>query len=262
MPKKSTPKLTQKQKAYDEEYRYWRNRLKRKARNIEKRGFTFPEEFIPDKPNRRLESYIRQLKEKVENIYEYAYYVEPSTGEYFEGRVRRRKERVKAAEKAKETKRRNREFWEDTGEKYYPSGPTFEVDYEDREYWDNIPSETDKILDTVYREIETWNPEPRWSSELQDIKREDVNQLRSIIDGAINQLGREQVAYNLQTNAEEFEMLCMEIMYVSGSKFREDGREGMRVRLNKIASLVWGRALSMAESELVSSMAERFNEAE
>ena len=257
---KSTPKLTQSQKDYDKQVKYWENRLKRKARAINKRGFSFLENLMPEKPEKRLKSYITKLKERVENIYDYAYYVKEGTGEYLTGLQRRGEERRRAAQKAVRTRQAEDSFWY---EDYEPPEPQpFTPREPTQEERETLPSESLSILDRVYAEIERWQPEPSWSSELSALKREDVDSLGSIIDGAIRSLGKTQVAWNLANYAEEFETLCIEVMYVSGSKFKETGREGIMIKLNKIARMVWGRPLTVSESKSIFEQSERFNESE
>ena len=290
--KKSTSKLTAKQIDYDKQYKSLVNKLKRKAKDINKRGYTIPEDLIPEKPSRRLSKYLEDIQERTKNIYEYVYYVDQRTGEYLTGSQRRGQERRIASQKSAETRRRNEniraiEQFERDFKKFYeenreaieegeylrtpedarnlrnkpenlfkpPRNPT-------QEEYDTLPHEAEIILDRIYSEIERWTPDPRWSSALENIKRDDTNQLRSVIDGAINQLGREQVIRNLAANAEEFEALCMEIMYVSGSARVELGREGVRIDLVKITQFVWGRSLTVEESQILQHQAEMYNEYE
>lgn len=290
--KKSTSNLTPKQQQYDKEYKALVNKLKRKAKDINKRGYTIPEDLIPEMPKKRFQSYLQQLKERIENIYDYVYYVKQETGEYFTGLQRRGQERREAAQKAVQKRKRNEniraiEQFERDFKKFYEENREAieEGDYlripEDnknlrnrpenvfkpprkptQEELDTLPHEAEIILDRIYSEIERWQPDPRWSSQLKSIKRDDTNQLRSVIDGAINQLGREQVIRNLAANAEEFEALCMEIMYVSGSARVELGREGVRIDLVKITQFVWGRSLTVEESQILQHQAEMYNEYE
>ena len=290
--KKSTSNLTPKQQQYDKEYKALVNKLKRKAKDINKRGYVIPEDLIPEMPKKRYQSYLQKLKERVENIYEYVYYVKPETGEYFTGLQRRGQERREAAQKAVQKRKRNEniraiEQFERDFKKFYEEnreaieeGDYLRIPEDNRnlrnrpenvfkpprkptqEELDTLPHEAEIILDRIYSEIERWQPDPRWSSELENIKRDDTNQLRSVIDGAINQLGREQVIRNLAANAEEFEALCMEIMYVSGSARVELGREGVRIDLVKITQFVWGRSLTVEESQILQHQAEMYNEYE
>ena len=289
--KKSTSNLTPKQKQYDKEYKALVNKLKRKAKDINKRGYVIPEDLIPEMPKKRYQSYLQKLKERVENIYEYVYYVKQETGEYFTGLQRRGQERREAAQKATKTRQRNenirrieqferdfKKFYEDNREaieegeylripeqnktlREHPEN-VFKPHKPTQEEYEELPHEAEIILDRIYSEIERWQPDPRWSGQLENIKRDDTNQLRSIIDGAINQLGREQVIRNLADNAEEFEALCMEIMYVSGSARVELGREGVRIDLVKITQFVWGRSLTVEESQILQHQAEMYNEYE
>ena len=290
--KKSTSNLTPKQQQYDKEYKALVNKLKRKAKDINKRGYTIPEDLIPEMPKKRFQSYLQQLKERVENIYDYVYYVKQETGEYFTGLQRRGQERREAAQKAVQKRKRNEniraiEQFERDFKKFYEEnreaieeGDYLRIPEDNRnlrnrpenvfkpprkptqEELDTLPHEAEIILDRIYSEIERWQPDPRWSSQLENIKRDDTNQLRSVIDGAINQLGREQVIRNLAANAEEFEALCMEIMYVSGSARVELGREGVRIDLVKITQFVWGRILTVEESQILQHQAEMYNEYE
>ena len=290
--KKSTSNLTPKQKEYDKQYKALVNKLKRKAKDINKRGYTIPEDLIPEMPKKRFQKYLQELKERVENIYEYVYYVKPETGEYFTGLQRRGQERREAAQKAVQKRKRNEniraiEQFERDFKKFYEEnreaieeGDYLRIPEDNRnlrnrpenvfkpprkptqEELDTLPHEAEIILDRIYSEIERWQPDPRWSSQLENIKRDDTNQLRSVIDGAINQLGREQVIRNLAANAEEFEALCMEIMYVSGSARVELGREGVRIDLVKITQFVWGRSLTVEESQILQHQAEMYNEYE
>ena len=290
--KKSTSNLTPKQQQYDKEYKALVNKLKRKAKDINKRGYTIPEDLIPEMPKKRFQSYLQQLKERVDNIYDYVYYVKQETGEYFTGLQRRGQERREAAQKAVQKRKRNEniraiEQFERDFKKFYEEnreaieeGDYLRIPEDNRnlrnrpenvfkpprkptqEELDTLPHEAEIILDRIYSEIERWQPDPRWSSQLENIKRDDTNQLRSVIDGAINQLGREQVIRNLAANAEEFEALCMEIMYVSGSARVELGREGVRIDLVKITQFVWGRSLTVEESQILQHQAEMYNEYE
>ena len=290
--KKSTSNLTPKQKEYDKQYKALVNKLKRNAKDINKRGYTIPEDLIPEMPKKRYQSYLQELRERVENIYDYVYYVKQETGEYFTGLQRRGQERREAAQKAAQVRKRNaniraieqferdyRKFYEENREAI-ENGEYLRTPEQNRnlrghpeevfkpprkptqEEYDTLPHEAEIILDRVYSEIEKWQPDPRWSSQLENIKRDDTNQLRSIIDGAMVQLGREQVIRNLAENAEEFEALCMEIMYVSGSARVELGREGVRIDLVKITQFVWGRSLTVEESQILEHQAEMYNEYE
>lgn len=290
--KKSTSNLKPKQIEYDKQYKALVNKLKRKAKDINKRGYTIPENFIPEKPSKRLSKYLQDIEQRTKNIYEYVYYVDQRTGEYFTGEQRRGQERRERSQKAAQTRRRNeniraiekfereyRKFYEENREaiengeylrtpeqnktlRGHPEQVFNPPRIPTQEEYDTLPHEAEIILDRIYTEIERWQPDPRWSSELENIKRDDTNQLRSVIDGAIVQLGRERVIRNLAANAEEFEALCMEIMYVSGSARVELGREGVRIDLVKITQFVWGRSLTVEESQILQHQAEMYNEYE
>ena len=294
--KTKVPKLTQKQKEYDLQVKQLEKKLRDKAKRINKRGFITTEELFPEKPQKRYKSYIEKLQERIENIYDYMQYVKPETGEVISGVKGRAEERRKSTLKATQTRHEKEQIkrieqfndeYEKFREKYkeqIESDDYFDFDVreespfanppekkkkrkpEEREAteedYETLPQESVIIFDRIYSEIEKWQPDPRWSSELAEIKRDDMNQLRSIIDGAVTELGRDQVIRNMADHAAEFEALCMEVMYVSGSNMRETGREGIRQDLAYISEWVWGRPLTVWESQIIERQSEMYSEYE
>ena len=83
---------------------------------------------------------------------------------------------------------------------------------------------------------------------MQSIKEDDVNKLKSIIYGRINEVGIQEVAETIKQNSAELIRLAHEVLYQSGNKFKMSGREGIRINMNRIASLLIGRPLSVLEA--------------
>lgn len=245
-----------------EKYAELQKRLKRKLRDVGKRGFVPNTKVI--KPVAELPKIVRKkdiekIEKQIKNIYDYVKYYDPVKDTYISGEERRKQERVEAARKGWEKRRekaakaeRDRFFYPDYDDGYY--------DEEDGEY--NLPSEEDLIIQQVEDMISNWEVSPKWSSELQDIKREDKNLLRSVFTGAINTLGKEQVARNIQGRTTELLHYINEILYQSGNKRRNSGREGVRYAVQQCRDIFYGRASTVEESRELTELAEKLNESE
>lgn len=251
MPKQKQ-KLTENQK----EYKRIEKKLKRKIRELGKRGYTFGEIPTPKKITKKV---IEKLESITQDIYEYAKYYDPLQNKYITGKERQKQERAIAARKGWETRRRKEalEYYEQ-----HRNEGSFREIVDSRRDLQSVPFEEESIFDTVYQMIEQWSPDPLWSPELAWIKREDTSLLKSTIDGALLQLGRETVLRNLKRKAYRFQTLAQEIMFMSGSKFHDSGRNGLQARINELTEIVWGRALTVEESEAITTIAESLNELE
>ena len=229
------------------------DKLKRKAKGINKRGYTIT---LPEQPEKVTQSAFKKLQKIYENIYEFARYYDPLQDKFIKGTERRFQERQIAARKGWETRRMKAAI-----NKYQENA---QKDHEFSEWlkesaFKEMPAEEERIFDIVYDWIEFWSPSPLWSSELAELKREDRNQLKSIVDGAVAQLGKHQVCVNLKNKTVAYMDLAQEILYMSGSKYHDDGREGIRDKLDKVTAIVWGRPLTVEESIAVTSLSEEFN---
>jgi len=256
---KQKKKLTPNQDRYKE----LRNRLKRKVRDLGKRGYmpnksvVLEKYFFGDIPEKVTKKVLETLEALVkgDNIYDFLHYYSPLKDKYITGRERRKEERSEASRKAWETRRRKAlerdQFWEEYDEYY--SG---------EDYWDNLPDEEELILDRILDLIDTWDADPKWSSELTDIKREDKNLLKSVFQGSINELGKSQVARNIRGKSTELLQYVNEILYSSGDKYKKSGRDGVMLRIQQIRDILYGRASTVMESIQITDLAEQFNEAE
>ena len=262
-------KLTPNQDTYKELQR----KLKRKLRDVKKRGFTpnraFKDEWLNNEvPNRVTQQMLKKLQDVKENIYNYLKYYSPLKDVYISGEERRKEERKETARKIWETRRENLKralerdnYWYDE-EPYYPD-PFGE--YSSKQYVQSVPDEDEKTFKKIMDMIDNWSPDPKWSDELQGIKEEDKNQLKSILDGAIDEIGLDQVKRNISKNETEIIAIISEVLYESGNKFRRfsgSGREGVRKALAKLATLFKGRPLTVAESKSLSEQTESLNESE
>lgn len=243
-----------------DKYKELRRRLKRRLSDLKKRGMTpnkaFKEnwvsEEIPEKVNKSL---LEKMQKALKNIYQYVRYYDPLKEVYISGEERRKQERSEASrkgwERRRETAMKIDQFWEE-----------FDNEQEQYNYFHNLPDEETMILDQVEEMILNWEASPTWSNELKEIKREDRNLLKSIFDGAVNELGRTQVAHNISGRSEELLQYVNDVLYASGDKFKRSGRDGVMNRIQQIRDILYARSSTVEESIELTRLAERLNEGE
>ena len=249
--------------------------IKRKFKNIGKRGYVPLDNVYKDEtPKRVLQKELSRLKNVTENIYQFAKYYNPLTDKYIIGTERRRQERAEAARKGWETRRENEakrraeEIEREQREKGYDNGGVNEDDLKKRarkqaEDEQGLPRETEVAFNQIEDLINNWTESILWSEELKLIKRNDRNTLKSVLDGAINSLGREQVIRNCVNHERDLIDIVNRVLYGSGSKYKEySAREGVQIDINKFTEILYGRPLTVAESKDISDMMERMNEGE
>lgn len=249
--------------------------IKRKFKNISKRGYVPLDNVYKDEtPKRVLQKELSRLKNVAENIYQFAKYYNPLTDKYIIGTERRKQERSEAARKGWETRRENEakrraeEIEREQNEKGYDNGGVNEDDLKKRarkqaEDEQGLPRETEVAFNQIEDLINNWTESILWSEELKRIKRADRNTLKSVLDGAINSLGREQVIRNCVNHERDLIDIVNRVLYGSGSKYKEySAREGVQIDINKFTEILYGRPLTVAESKDISDMMERMNEGE
>ena len=249
--------------------------IKRKFKNIGKRGYVPLDNVYKDEtPKRVLQKELSRLKNVAENIYQFAKYYNPLTDKYIIGTERRKQERSEASRKGWETRRENEakrraeEIEREQREKGYDNGGVNEDDLKKRarkqaEDEQGLPRETEVAFNQIEDLINNWTESILWSEELKRIKRADRNTLKSVLDGAINSLGREQVIRNCVNHERDLIDIVNRVLYGSGSKYKEySAREGVQIDINKFTEILYGRPLTIAESKDLSDMMERMNEGE
>lgn len=218
--------LTQNQKLWEQEVK----RIERFVKRHSKEGYIFPENLIPSKPARITKRDISMLKSlKGMNLYSQATYT-LSKGVEISGAE------AHAAELA--TQRR----------KYAQAKQAKGVDYKP-------PTQVNVTLNAIQEIINKWSPDPRWSDTFSKIKEQDTSRAQNILNGAINELGAEQVAKNIELNADRIHDLIWSICYgESGSG--KDGGDRMQAQLVEFSAILRGRALTMEESQFLTDLAE------
>ena len=200
-------------------------RLKQFIRRAEKRGFTF-DDIIPERPKRITKKQLNLIKSLTPNVlYSRSQYTDPQTGQTMAGTEGRRLERSRAALKR---------FKKST---YNP------------------PIEEDSVLHQIEQMIADWKTFPNWSKYFTEVKREDKNRLKALLDGKIAEVGRKETARRLQENAEGINHMADEILYSSDE-------DAVNMDLNYIATVLKGSPLTADESAYYTQLAESYNESE
>lgn len=122
-------------------------------------------------------------------------------------------------------------------------------------YYDvpNDESELNSILD----KLNTWQPSPRWSTNLSNIKERDVQNAKDIVDYAIQLLGTEEVAKNVNDNSSELTEMINEIMYRgSGNDFIK-GRDSISRNIVRLYEILTNRTLDFDENAKLLELMER-----
>lgn len=275
--------------------------IKRKFKNIGKRGYVPLDNVYKDEtPKRVLQKQLTKLKNVAENIYQFAKYYDPIKDSYIIGTERRRQERAEAARKGWETRRANEakrraeellakqleQAWQEEQERREleemresaeePSDSDYQEEFKrniEQERKDarqqaedefHLPREIDQVLSMIEDLVNHWDESITWSESLKTVKRADKDTLKNILDGAIQSLGREQVALNCLEHQGDLMDIVNRVLYESGDKYKQygidSGRTGVQRDLNKFRELLYGRSLTVDESREISEMMERFNE--
>ena len=274
--------LTKKPTANQTAYMELVAEIKRKFKNISKRGYVPLDNVYKDEtPKRVLQKQLTKLKNIAENIYQFAKYYDPLKDSYIVGTERRKQEYSEAARKGWETRRANeakRRAEEIAKEQIEAEKVKQEQGQEDggiteeeikrkarkqAEDEQGLPRETEVAFKQIEDLINNWTPSSLWSEELKRIKTTDRNTLKSVFDGAISSLGGEQVIRNCIGNEFELISIVQRVLYTSGSTYKDySAREGVQIDIQKFTEILYGRPLTVAESKDITDMMERMNEGE
>lgn len=208
----------------EQEYNKELRRIKRFIKRNEKRGFTFNTK-MPERPKRITRGSIRRLKRITPSaLYSKAKYYDESKGKWISGKLGVKVARKKAAEagaaarKAKRVKAIKKQA---------------------------LPRQTDLVLRNLEDVISEWSPRPAWGTGFTKLKERDKNIAQRILEGAIQELGRDAVARNAEHYADILQDLLWEILY---SYYDESKGKDIQVDLIHFNSLIRGRALSLLET--------------
>jgi hypothetical protein len=219
-PRKPTPN----QKAYEKELK----RIKRFIKSAEKRGYTFPELELPEKPKRVTKKHLQQIQSiTTKELYAQSTYYDPILDQRVSGTEEQHLIRSRASKKAALTRKTKKAKTSVS----QPSEP---------------PAETELVLNNLLQMIANWSPDTRWNDGFVRLKEHDKNVLANEIRGAINSLGEETVARNAEKNADLLNSLAWNILY-GNSGDKKDG--SFNADLVSILTLLRGNSLSANEAQ-------------
>lgn len=239
---------------YRQQYQKEISRIKRRIRNIEKRGYEFelPTELqVPEKVTKRK---LERLKEKysIKNIYQYATY-ETSFGYKLSGEAARKLERRTAAQKGVRTRYEKQWdlYYKEHGEypesfyKYYNTTKwgweeaqrrvRESTEQDSEEFWDNveaynIPTYEDIIIDNfldLIEKIDNWTPPSDMGAGVVGIKYRRLQELKDyIISQSRSKEDKMRIGKNIQDNSEHLNEIMDRLMYATYKKDYETSRYG------------------------------------
>lgn len=216
------------------EYQKELNRIKRFVKSAEKRGYRFETDPIPKKVKNPTNKSIERLQKITSaTLYSKATYFDPILQSRISGTEERKLIRSRASKKAAQTR----------AAKKNSSGKTVAG---------QPPSTIDDVLTYVEELLSGWTPLAQWSNSYTTLKENDTRIFRNVLNGAIAELGRAQVARNIEANATEVKQLAWHICYGS-SDFKWQDIEG---EITRITEIIRGRVLTINESKELTDIAE------
>lgn len=206
-------RLTPNQAAWNKEFK----RIQRFIKNASKRGFTFELEI--EKPSRITKKQLEKIKAlKPKELYKYAEYIIPETGEIVTGTQGRTYERSRAA-RLKSTKK--------------------------------LPRESKIVLNSILQRINTWKPDSSMRGWMKQKKMLDRDELDNMLAMFISEKGEDEAALILQQNAETVNNAIFIILYDSDN-------EAVALAFTEFATILNGGALSILQSESMTNYTEYY----
>lgn len=250
--------MAKKGKKKQSEYQKQKKRVKALKKSMEKRGYIFPDVSFVERLTKAFEKSTSTATRFLKGLtpgkmQEKSIYVDVMTGEVISGVAGRRKERQKAYKKGRQPTPPTPPGPEPTpptppGPEPTPPtppgpGPEPTPPIE--------PEFTDEALRVLENMIVEWTPLGSWSDTFKILKEQDRNTAYNILMGAIDDLGREQVARNCQNNAVTLTWILDHILYDSGEANVGPGREGQRANLAHFTTLVRSGAITLQQARAI-----------
>lgn len=172
-------RLTPNQAAWNKEFK----RIQRFIKNASKRGFTFEIEI--EKPSRITKKQLEKIKAlKPKELYKYAEYIIPETGEKVTGTQGRTYERSQAQLKSSK----------------------------------KLLRESKIVLNSILQRINTWKPDSSMRGWMKQKKMLDRDELDNMLAMFISGKGEDEAASILQQNAESVNNAIFTILYDSDNE--------------------------------------------
>lgn len=217
-----------------DEYQKELNRIKRFVKSAHKRGYRFETDPIPKEVKNPTKKSVERLQKITPStLYSKSTYFDPVLQTRVSGTEEQKLIRSRTSKKAAQ-KRATKKI---NSDKTVAGQP---------------PSAIDDVLTYVEELLSGWSALGHWSNGYTTLKENDTRIFRNVLTGAIAELGREQVARNLEANATEVKQLAWHICYGS-SDFKWQDIEG---EITRITEIIRGRVLSVDESKELTDIAE------
>lgn len=183
MAKKHKTKLQQ-------EYQRQVNRVKRRIRELEKRGYEFTDTVLPQTPKTITKKEVQKIADITPDVlYKQARAVDYETGEIISGIERRTYERQQRALKSATTRKRkiqqDDDFWGNTQQN--------DNTHSSQDYYDRTGSRTTNFTETVIKE---------YRRQIRKFPLTVASIVLTALDEAIQSSGKDNVALALQSKAE------------------------------------------------------------
>ena len=219
-------KQTENQKAYQKE----RRRLLQAVRRAEKQGYIFPEDVVPELPERVTKKQLENIQKiKPKQLYKKAEFVYQETGEIVPAEQRKQEIKQEAIVKAKETRKRKKKISTPSVPTYYP---------------------TISIIDTIRDRLSELTREAKPPVPIENRK----NELLAIFEDNVTQYDDNIAEYEhyLETHESEIANLLNVISYDSDA-------EKVSASFVSLGRLLNMKSLSMSQAENLSMMSEYYN---
>lgn len=233
--KKSTSKrqrMTPNQAAFAKQ----QQRIKRFIKSAEKRGYSFPVNAVPERPARVTKRDISRITAiKPETLYQQATF--SYDGSTFTGTEGRMIERSLAAQKGALHKReKDPRYHTKAG-----SPPAEATDVADRlkealDRYKQGKSEYEKTME----EADGWTPDGPWNAWFAEKRRQQVDQMKRMINAAIQNYGFPETMRTIGRDAVAFHNATQTIMF-------DSKQESIQNAFNALAEILKGSALSAEE---------------
>lgn len=230
----------------EQDYKKELNRIKKFIRNAQKKGFNFADYELPQQPKKITQGSVNKLRKITpEKLYQSSTFVDPLSHQTISGAEAKR--RIKGFQYAKKSKGvesytthygKTKEKTLGAAKKKVPKKTQTTTTQPGLP-----PSDVDDVLVNLEELLRTWQPETYWSKGYARLKENNVNILERVLSGAINTLGRQQVAKNVQKFAYLVKDLAWKIVY-GNSEFKWHDVSGA---ISSLTSIIYGRGLSIGE---------------
>lgn len=211
-------------------------RIKRFIKSAEKRGYSFPANAVPERPARVTKRDISRITAiKPETLYQQATF--SYGGSTFTGTEGRMIERYLAAQKGALHKReKDPRYHTKAG-----SPPAEATDVADRlkealDRYKQGKSEYEKTME----EADGWTPDGPWNAWFAEKRRQQVDQMKRMINAAIQNYGFPETMRTIGRDAVAFHNATQTIMF-------DSKQESIQNAFNALAEILKGSALSAEE---------------